>query len=325
MKINSSGYICKKAFFIVGPTASGKTSLAKELASRLNLELLNFDVAQMYTGLAVGTAKPTIDQDPNRGELFDLLNEAKDFDAVAYRKKATEKIKSSKKVPAFVGGCFFYLKNLFFVRSLKKNAQNLLADIQELNYEHISNLSMPKQYELLQKLDKQRSLELNPNDKYRVETALKLIIKTGFRASDFKEEFAPIAKEMIILVILPSKEELKAKILTRLEECLPSWIEEVELIAKSPWADFSVKKGFIGYKELLNFVKNKDIELEKIKQEIYHKTWLYAKRQICFWKGLKKKLIEKNLDETVKILEVNSKEEALELNFEELSLKEQTS
>jgi len=110
-----------KPFFFVlcflllsGPTASGKTALALELAEKLSGEIINADVGQLFTPCSVGTAKPAWRSKKIPHHLFDIIDEPQDLSAATYRDRVLEKIAEIQKRgnrPLIVGGSLFYLKS----------------------------------------------------------------------------------------------------------------------------------------------------------------------------------------------------------------------
>ena len=101
---------------IAGPTASGKSDFALQIAKELPCTIINFDSMQVYKDLKILTARPTEDQCKNNPhELYGFLNSESEFSAVSWRNLAVEKIKENiinNRVPLLVGGTGFYLKSL---------------------------------------------------------------------------------------------------------------------------------------------------------------------------------------------------------------------
>jgi tRNA dimethylallyltransferase len=106
----------KSIIAVAGPTASGKTALGVELALRLNGEVVNFDSVQIYRGIEIATAKPTVEE--KRGvlhHLIDYVDPNVNYTAADWARDAAEKIaeiEARGKVPILVGGTGFYLRTL---------------------------------------------------------------------------------------------------------------------------------------------------------------------------------------------------------------------
>jgi len=105
------------AIFLMGPTASGKTALAVQLAQQLETEIISVDSALVYKGMDIGTAKPTAEE--RKGiphHLIDILDPAEVFSTGRFRKSALqlmEDITSRGKVPILVGGTMLYFNALY--------------------------------------------------------------------------------------------------------------------------------------------------------------------------------------------------------------------
>src|SRR5687768_12226673 len=106
----------KKVLFIVGPTASGKSSFVLDLARRMKGEIISADSMQIYKRMDVGTAKPSrLDRLKVRHHLVDEIEPTKEFSVFDFRKKALEKIDAvskRRKLPIVAGGSGFYIKAL---------------------------------------------------------------------------------------------------------------------------------------------------------------------------------------------------------------------
>ncbi|MBF0322348.1 MAG: tRNA (adenosine(37)-N6)-dimethylallyltransferase MiaA, partial [Magnetococcales bacterium] len=100
--------------FLMGPTASGKSGLAMHLAARFSLEILNADSVQVYRGMNIGAAKPTMaDQGRTPHHLLDLVEPDEPFSAGRYRRQAMAVVASCharRVIPAFVGGSGLYFR-----------------------------------------------------------------------------------------------------------------------------------------------------------------------------------------------------------------------
>lgn len=128
-------------FIITGPTASGKTAFADQLAQLLDCEVINVDVGQFYTPLSVGTAKPDWKKFAYPCHLFDILDEPKDLTVVQYRTMVLEKVKEIQnrgRTPVLVGGSLFYIKSIFShpisLNSMIVHAKSFLIILNLKNY-----------------------------------------------------------------------------------------------------------------------------------------------------------------------------------------------
>ena len=309
----------KRMIFIVGPTASGKTSFAEELARAWKVGLINADVAQMYTALSVGTAKPG--GDANRGGLFDLSSEAKDLNAIDYRDlvvQTAREIEVHGEMPLVVGGALFYVKQLLCTleqavaqASFSEEALMILDDLDNVDFE---TWPCEQLFEVLKVLDEARAVKIGVADKYRLCRALDIVVKQRTKPSCLKLTFAPVAENIVVLALLPKKSVLESCVMNRLEEMLGNdggaWLQEIATLRKSSWEAFAKRKGFVGYAELFAWAERGSPlnELAEIKQAIFIKTRQYIKKQLCFWRGLKKQIVEADKKKTVEIVELSAVE-----------------
>lgn len=298
----------KKTPFILiisGPTASGKTDLAEKIATIFPAQIINADVGQFYKPLSVGTAKPDWQKSPIKQHLFDVLDEPKDLTVFKYDELVYEKIDQILKLgqlPIIVGGSLFYIKSLYFPpRKIEKKLQEHFADFSQIPDE--------KLWDELNKIDPQRAAKLHKNDIYRIKRALEIWQTSGIKPSEQEPEYAPKFNSFFVFVNLP-KEKLHERIDKRTEIMIKQgWIEEAKNFLGISWESFLRCKGLIGYPEIFDWLKkgSHNIELKKLIEDIQVHTKQYAKRQITFWKSLKKQLMNSNAKSnlTCKILEVD--------------------
>lgn len=275
------------ALIIVGPTASGKTSLSEILAERFGGEIINADVGQFYAPLRIGTAKPDWKSYPFRAHLFDIVDQPLDINILEYRNRVIEmvsEIRSRGKLPILVGGSFFYIKSLFFpVHEMPALSQNYVEKSEDIQQDS---------WEELYKIDPERALELHRNDLYRIQRALSIWKKTGKKPSTYKPEFSPALRPYFIS-IEPSSEVITSRIDLRTAVMLnEGWIDETKLLVGTSWEPFLLRKQLIGYPEIFNWINNgeKKSELASLTETIQIQTRQYAKRQKTFWHGFSKLL-----------------------------------
>lgn len=282
-KINDS----QKPYVLIisGPTASGKTDLSLQLSTYFEIEIINVDVGQFYKPLSIGTAKPDWQKQKVVHHCFDLINEPKDLSAFEFSKIILKKINdiwSRKKIPVLVGGSLFYIKSLFFP---PKDLPKFFNSETENNFDS-------KIWDQLNKIDPKRAKELHKNDIYRIQRALDIWKKTGIKPSEYKPKFEANFNSRIIFINY-DRDKLKEKINKRTELMIKTgWIEETKKIMGTNWQKFLSIKKLIGYPEIIQWVEDGE-KVEKLKdliEKIQIKTHQYAKRQITFWKSLKKDL-----------------------------------
>ena len=166
------------AVAIVGPTASGKSCLAIEVAKRYNGEIINCDSVQVYRGFVIGAAKVTSDQQQGIPQhLLDIAGPADDFTAGDYARqarKALEDISSRRKLPIVAGGTGFYLKALFEGLSPAPLRDEPLRD----RLRRISLRRPAALHRLLRHIDSAAAARIHPNDHQKLIRAVEIAITT---------------------------------------------------------------------------------------------------------------------------------------------------
>jgi len=275
----------KKVIFIYGPTASGKTCFADTIADVVSAEIINMDSAQLYTPLTIGTAKPDWKASPHAQHLFDCINEPEHITVHAYRQMALEKMEaiwSRNKIPIFVGGSGFYLKSLLFPT---QDSSIVRTDTKPI-FENQSDL-----WEKLNRVDPERAKAIHPHDIYRIKRALEIWHTTGKKPSVYKPVYNPPAPFLLVYVTRKRKDlyaRINERVLSMVKE---GWLQEVSSLLATPWEFFVQEKGFIGYSELLGYIKHA-YDLEYAIELIQQRTRNYAKRQETFWRMLKKEVLK---------------------------------
>lgn len=281
----------KQVLIITGPTASGKTQLAEDIALRHNGEIINADVGQFYVPLTVGTAKPDWQSKPFRSHLFDIINDQTEINITRYRQLVcglVAEIQQRGHIPIIVGGSAFYIKSLFFPPA-EYNSQHDPKD-QSPRHQIDTSRDTVMLWEMLNKIDPARAQKLHQNDQYRIVRALDIWQKTGQLPSSFEPRFSPPFPAHIVFLV-PEYELLCKNIEKRtyaMVECT-GWIEEAQRLLTTPWEDFIQQKRIIGYPQIFAWIKagGQRRELGKVIESIVQETRQYAKRQIVFLKKFK--------------------------------------
>lgn len=272
------------ALIIVGPTASGKSWLAEQLAPQIHGQIINADVGQFYVPLTIGTAKPAWRSLPVSSHLFDILHEPTDLTVVEYREAVGNIItdlEGSKQVPIIVGGSLFYSKSLLFPPHSPPDSTTS-AHAHDINFEQDTQ----SLWDFLKTIDPVRAQELHPHDRYRIVRALGIWQQTGMLPSHLKPLFDPLCSTVLV-ALMPSYRELGEKINQRTHDMIMhGWIDEAESLMGTEWQDFAVKKGLIGYTELFSWIAQgkQQKTLPAVVDVIALRTRQYAKRQLTFLK-----------------------------------------
>jgi tRNA dimethylallyltransferase len=269
---------------LLGPTASGKSAFAIEMARALNGEIVCVDSTTVYRGFDIGTSKPTAEQQSQvKHHLLDLLSPEDEFNAsdfVATAKRTIEEIASRGKTPLLVGGSYFYLRALqngmYPTGGYDDSA--LEAITEEFTTEE--GLDGAKLHSALQSLDPRASEILHPNDHYRLIRAVALA-RSGVLPSQLQAAGGLGSQWLWVkYAMMVSRKDISENIAVRTKEMLDrGLVEETrQLREKYPRAK---ALGSIGYAETLRYLENL-ISLETLEKEITDNTRKLLKRQITW-------------------------------------------
>lgn len=281
--IESSPLQSQPVVIIAGPTASGKTACAHELLQYFSGVMINADMGQLYQPLSIGTAKPTLSELPYQTYGFDYFAEPSDLSASAYRRfvfSCMDTHPQQNDVFFIVGGSHFYLKSLFYPP-----------------YEyHGDKFNIPPyepSWDLLHAVDPIRAKMIHPHDAYRIKRALDIWYATGTLPSQCKPVFHNPFKKVVLIFIHPDRSILQERIHQRTILMLKQgWIDEAARLIDTPWEPFVDYKGLIGYRDIMQWIRNgrQECQYAELVNRIYYDTVAYAKRQITFWQSFSRQL-----------------------------------
>ncbi|MFH1213944.1 MAG: tRNA (adenosine(37)-N6)-dimethylallyltransferase MiaA [Candidatus Neomarinimicrobiota bacterium] len=273
--------------FILGPTAVGKTATAIELARIIDGEIISIDSRQVYRGLDVGTAKPTLNQQSTVAHhLIDVLNVSQNISAGVYRElalKTVAEIRSRGKIPVFVGGSGLYvnalLKGIFEESTTDPEIRRQIR--LELQEKGIAAL-----YNQLIDIDPATAVKIHLNDVKRITRALEIYRITGqppsrhFQCQDRQPPFA-----YRLFILNAGREELYRRINARVDQMLADGlVTEVEnLIAAGNRTHLEALRT-LGYQEVLAFLDG-NLDLSEMREHIRQNTRRYAKRQLTWFRN----------------------------------------
>ena len=265
---------------IVGPTGVGKSSLAIEVAKKVNGEIVNCDAFQIYKYMNIGTAKPSLEERsivPHH--LFDYVEPDYSFSVYDYQVTLRNKISELKKrnVPKIlVGGTGLYLKAALYDFELNKEETKI--DLSE--YEKLDNLQL---HQVLEKLDYQESLKIHYNYRKRVLRAIEIFLSHGQKKSEMneKQSHRPIY-DVTFVGLTKERDELYQLINQRVDLMFEQGLmDEVKFLMSK--YDHSLRSfQAIGYKEIIDGIKN-NVSEEEIKELIKRNSRRYAKRQYTYF------------------------------------------
>lgn len=267
-----------KEIAIIGSTASGKTALSLEIASKTNSIILSLDSLCVYKEIDIVSAKPTLEE---RGGILhfgiDEVYPNVEFDVVCFMelyKKAKEYALKNDKNLIIVGGTGFYLKALIDGLSLGIESKIKL------------DISVSEAYDLLYSLDEMYMKKIEKNDKYRVEKAYAIYKQTGLTPTLYfeKNPKIPLAKDLKIFEILWEKEELKKRVASRTNTMIKSGLIDEIIYLERKYTRAPNCMSSIGIVETFEYLDGK-LSKEELEEKISQNTMKLAKRQNTFNKG----------------------------------------
>jgi len=198
------------ALFIMGPTASGKTALAVQLADLLNGEIISVDSALVYKGMDIGTAKPTAEE---RGgiphHLIDILDPSQAFSTGQFRTQALAlmaDISGRGKIPILVGGTFLYFKALSGGLAVLPEADPLIRVQLDADLAQLGKMAL---HQKLAQIDPEAAARIHPNDPQRVQRALEVFAISGQPISSFfKATSADLPYHITKIAVSPSDRKI---------------------------------------------------------------------------------------------------------------------
>jgi tRNA dimethylallyltransferase len=266
---------------IVGPTASGKTSLAIALAEATGGEIISADSVQIYQGFDIGSGKPTPEERAAAPHhLIDLLDPMAAVDAARFTELADEAIASVRargKRPILCGGSFLWVKAL--LRGLA-DAPPADAAIRARHREDVVRDGRKSLHDRLRAVDPISAARLHENDVLRVSRALEVFELTGRTLSEGHagHGFQPVRHKAKLLVIPRTPDELTLRIAARVEAWLAAgWIEETEALLARGFGDARAMTS-VGYREVREHLLG-NLTRDELGMTIVRATRVFARRQ----------------------------------------------
>lgn len=276
------------AAILTGPTGSGKSAVALDLAGRLNAEIVCMDSMTLYRGMDVGTAKPTADEQARvPHHLIDVLNPWESGSVAWWLERAAEacrQIRGRNRRPLFVGGTPFYLKALRHGLFDAPPVDPAVRPRLELEAERIGAEAFHRR---LAEVDAKAARRVHPNDVRRVVRALEVFEATGRPISDLQQTWDSPAETRIPCVYLDwPRDELYRRIDARVDSMLAAgWVDEVARLRQSPRPLSKEASAALGYRELLSHPAGVAVS-EELADTIRLRTRQFAKRQLTWFRNL---------------------------------------
>ena len=270
----------------MGPTASGKTRLAIELAHALNGEIISVDSALVYRGMDIGTAKPDLaEREGIPHHLMDILDPSEAYSTGRFRDDALtciEDIHRRGRLPILAGGTFLYFNALLKgLAELPAADANIRAAIEAEAIQHGWNVM----HEKLAQIDPVAARRIHPNDPQRIQRALEVYRLTGVSLSALCETPpAPLSFRFCKLALAPiDREALRTRIrqrfLTMIEQGL---IDEVQALRSTGTLTPNLPSmRAVGYRQVWSYLEGHCTQDEMIELGITA-TQQFAKRQMTW-------------------------------------------
>jgi tRNA dimethylallyltransferase len=266
---------------VVGPTASGKTALAVELAERLGGEVISADSVQIYREFDVGSGKPTAGEIARaRHHLVGAIDPLEPIDAASWAARAAavvSDVRARGRVPIVCGGTFLWIKALMFGLAEAPAASPELRSQHRLLVEREGREAL---HARLAKIDPESAQRLHPNDFVRVSRALEVFDLTGKPLSVWHREhaFRHIVHRTTLLAVACDATTLSERIRERVRAWLATgWIEEVERLVACGYGDARAM-GSVGYAQVRAMLAG-EVPHEELETSIVRATRVFARRQ----------------------------------------------
>ena len=272
---------------ILGPTAVGKSALAIELAQKFGLEIVNADSMQVYRGMDIGSAKPSLkERELVTHHLIDIKEPDEEFSAAQFKNEAGNIIFSlaqKLKYALVVGGTGFYIraltKGLFPAPSADLKLRKELKEKEKTQGKwHL--------YKELEKVDPEAASTIHPNDSFRIIRALEVFYLTGEPISQQQKrhQFKHSHFNPLKIGLLRDRREIYHRIEKRVDKMLKSGlVDEVKQLLKRGYPPTIKPFQSLGYKQILSYLQG-DLSLDDAARLIKRDTKRYAKRQLTWFR-----------------------------------------
>jgi len=288
----------KPVLAIVGPTAIGKTTVSIDVANKVNGEIIGLDSRQIYRGMAVGTAQPTIEElaaAPHH--LIGVKDPDSPISAGKYAKLVLNLVKDISergKEPIICGGAGLYYRAI--TKGIFSESETDL-DVREKLIQEYEETGPDGLLNRLQELDPEYAEKVHPNNKKRLVRALEIYTVTGKPPSEHfnrQEKIVTPILNLFTVLLTIGRKELEKRIAKRTGRMLNSgWIEETKMLRKGNDPIGMHPMDSIGYRQITAFLDGK-VNKEELEAKIILRTCQYARRQLQWFR-------QENIDLTIDI------------------------
>jgi tRNA dimethylallyltransferase len=296
--------------FLMGPTATGKTSLAVELVEHLPLEIISVDSAMVYRGMDIGTGKPEPEVLSRAAHgLIDIRNPTEPYSAAEFAKDALQEasgIRTRGKIPLFVGGTGLYFQALTQGLSRLPSADSRVR----AQLSHCARLTgWPALHARLRTIDPEAARRIHPHDAQRIQRALEVFELAGRCMTDLLSEARrPVLSGPVLKIVLEpaQRDTLHQQIADRLHGMIRrGFIDEVRHL-RACWGgapDLPSMRA-VGYRQIAMYLDGRIGYTTMVAQAIgatrqlakRQLTWLRSEPQVFRLKAYDAQLLENVLD-----------------------------
>ncbi|MBE5817220.1 MAG: tRNA (adenosine(37)-N6)-dimethylallyltransferase MiaA [Clostridiales bacterium] len=279
-----------KILCIIGPTASGKSDVALELANKLSGEIISADSMQIYRYMDIGTAKPTKqEQEAVRHWMIDIVNPDADYSVNNYVEDVSaviSEVSSRGKLPIICGGTGLYLNSLIYDYKMTDAGKddNYRSEL----YEFAEKFGVVAMHDKLRSVDNVSANNIHPNNVKRVVRALEVYHCTGIPMSEQNNNQKTLSSKFDAKIIGISRErcELYDRINRRVDIMVhQGLVDEVKSLLEMGYTGNLNSMQGIGYKEFIPYLDS-ECSLNDAIELVKKNTRNYAKRQLTWFNAI---------------------------------------
>ncbi|MGA7595052.1 MAG: tRNA (adenosine(37)-N6)-dimethylallyltransferase MiaA, partial [Gallionella sp.] len=279
------------AIFLMGPTASGKTGIAVELAQRLPVELISVDSALVFRDMVIGTAKPdiaTLARAPHH--LIDIIDPTDAYSAAAFRHDALKlmaAITQRGRIPLLVGGTMLYFKALLEGLDDLPPSDPAVRAVLDAEIARHGIMHLHKQ---LAEVDAETAARLKPTDTQRIQRAMEIYRISGKPMSELigQQTSRELPYRVLPVSLVPSdRVQLHARIVTRFQDMLKlGLVDELRMLReKYPLHPDMTSMRCVGYRQAWQFMEG-EIDHVQLLDTGIAATRQLAKRQLTWLRSM---------------------------------------
>ena len=275
-----------KVIAIVGPTASGKTAVAINVAKKLKTEIISADSRQIYSDFNIAVAKPTeLEMNGIAHHMLGFVNPDDDFTVANFADEARKiiyQLHQEGKIPVVVGGTGLYFRILLENFDMPRVAPN-----KEMRAE-LEKLSVQELYEMLKKLDPVISEKIHPNNTVKIIRALEVCKTLNMPMSEAQKiKETPEFDVLWFGLNAENRQFLYERVNKRVDIMIQNGLETEAKQMFEKYGNMQLLFDTIGYKEFFDYFNGK-ISHDEMKEQIKQNTRRYAKRQLAWFRQNRK-------------------------------------